>query len=104
MTLLPPSSPGDHWFWRQDGDGGVPPGHHRSDHPEHPGAHHQRCDAGLRLHEDGSGQPPRRDAHLLQKRCHRPSERPAHLHVQGRGPEEEYDHLRHRPTAGKAAM
>lgn len=94
------SAPGDHRVWRQDGDRGVSCGHHRVDHPKHFGAHHQRRDARLRLHEDGPGQPPRRDAHLLQKRRHRSSKWSAHLHVQSRRPEEKYDHLCHRSAAG----
>lgn len=91
---------GDHRFWWQDGDRGVSTGHHCVDHPEYSGADHQRRDARLRLHEDGTGQPQSRDTHLLQKRRHRSSKRSANLHVQSRRPEEKYDHLCHRPAAG----
>ncbi|XP_077374038.1 potassium inwardly rectifying channel subfamily J member 11, like isoform X1 [Festucalex cinctus] len=93
-------SPGDHRLRRTHGDGGVPGGHRVPDRAEHPGPDHQRGDAGLRLHEDGAGQPARRDAHLLPPRRGGPPQRTAHLHVQGGRPPQEHDHLRHRAAAG----
>lgn len=69
MNLL--SAAGDHRVWWQDGDRRVSFGHHCANHPEHSGVDHQCCDARLCVHEDGAGQPPSRDAHLLKKRRYR---------------------------------